>query len=55
VVRGAAQPGGAPGLAAEITVEAAADLQLTPGERVWFVVKALEVALYPSAQRHAGP
>jgi molybdate transport system ATP-binding protein len=55
VVRGPEQPGGAPGLAAEITVEAAADLQLTPGERVWFVVKALEVALYPSAQRHTGP
>jgi molybdate transport system ATP-binding protein len=55
VVRGSEQPGGAPGLAAEITVDAAAELQLTPGERVWFVVKALEVALYPSAQRHAGP
>ncbi len=33
---------------------AAAELQLTPGERVWFVVKALEVALYPSVQRDAG-
>jgi molybdate transport system ATP-binding protein len=55
VVRGPEQPGGAPGLAAEITVDAAAELQLTPGERVWFVVKALELALYPSAQRYAGP
>jgi molybdate transport system ATP-binding protein len=53
VVRGPEQPDGAPGLAAEITVDAAAELQLTPGERVWFVVKALEVALYPSAQRDA--
>ncbi|CDO88807.1 molybdenum ABC transporter ATP-binding protein [Mycobacterium triplex] len=52
VVRGAQQPDGAPGLAAEITVDAAAELRLTPGERVWFSVKALEVALYPAAPRH---
>ena len=51
VVRGPEQPDGAPGLAAEITVDAAADLRLTPGERVWFSVKALEVALYPALQR----
>jgi molybdate transport system ATP-binding protein len=54
LVRGPEQPGGAPGLTAEITVDAAAELQLTPGERVWFVVKAVEVALHPSAQRDAG-
>ncbi|MEE6138297.1 sulfate/molybdate ABC transporter ATP-binding protein [Mycobacterium sp. 050128] len=55
VVRGEEQPGGAPGLAAEITAEAAAELQLTPGDRVWFSVKALEVALYPAAPRRAHP
>jgi molybdate transport system ATP-binding protein len=51
LVRGAEQPDGAPGLAAEITVDAAAELRLTPGERVWFSVKALEVALYPAPRR----
>jgi molybdate transport system ATP-binding protein len=55
LVRGSEQPDGAPGLAAEITVDAAAELRLTPGERVWFVVKALEVALYPAARRRADP
>lgn len=53
VVRGQEQPDGAPGLAAEITVDAAAELRLTPGDRVWFSVKALEVALYPAAARPA--
>ncbi|MCV7032386.1 sulfate/molybdate ABC transporter ATP-binding protein [Mycobacterium sherrisii] len=48
VVRGAEQADGAPGLAAEITVDAAAELRLTPGERVWFTVKARAVALYPA-------
>ena len=51
LVRGPEQPDGAPGLAAEITVDAAAELRLTPGERVWFSVKALEVALYPVPHR----
>ena len=51
LVRGQEQPDGAPGLAAEITVDAAAELRLTPGERVWFSVKALEVMLYPALQR----
>lgn len=50
-VRGDEQPDGAPGLAADITVEAAAELRLTPGQRVWFSVKAQEVALY-SAPAH---
>ena len=36
-----------PGLAADITVDAAAELRLAPGERVWFSIKTLEVALYP--------
>ncbi|QLL05164.1 sulfate/molybdate ABC transporter ATP-binding protein [Mycobacterium vicinigordonae] len=47
LVRGADQPDGAPGLAASITGQAAAELQLTPGRRVWFGVKAHEVALHP--------
>ncbi|HYB36956.1 MAG TPA: sulfate/molybdate ABC transporter ATP-binding protein [Mycobacterium sp.] len=48
-VRGEDQPDGAPGLAADITVDAAAELGLTPGERVWFSVKAQEVTLFPAA------
>jgi molybdate transport system ATP-binding protein len=48
LVRGDQQSDGAPGLAAEITVDAAADLRLAPGERVWFSVKAAEVAFYPT-------
>jgi molybdate transport system ATP-binding protein len=48
VVRGDEQPDGAPGLAAEITADAAAELRLTPGERVWFSVKAHEVTAYPA-------
>ncbi|BDB42551.1 hypothetical protein IWGMT90018_29970 [Mycobacterium kiyosense] len=51
LVRGADQPDGAPGLAASITAEAAAELQLTTGRRVWFSVKALEVALHPCRRR----
>jgi molybdate transport system ATP-binding protein len=53
LVRGQEQSDGAPGLAAEITVDAAAELRLTPGDRVWFTIKALEVALYPAPPRHA--
>jgi molybdate transport system ATP-binding protein len=45
-VRGSEQPDGAPGLTADITVDAAAELSLTPGQRVWFSVKAQEVALH---------
>ena len=52
-VRGQQQPGGAPGLAAHITADAAAELRLTPGERVWFSIKAHEVALYPAPPRRA--
>jgi len=53
LVRGSEQPDGAPGLAAQVTVDAATELRLTPGERVWFSVKAHEVALYPAPQRRA--
>ncbi|WP_264992841.1 TOBE domain-containing protein, partial [Mycobacterium montefiorense] len=55
MVRGQEQPGGAPGLAAEITVDAAAELQLIPGDQVWFSVKALEVTLYPAGPRRTHP
>ncbi len=48
LVRGHEQSDGAPGLAAEITSDAAAELRLAPGHRVWFSVKAHEVALYPT-------
>ncbi|OBK10344.1 sulfate/molybdate ABC transporter ATP-binding protein [Mycobacterium asiaticum] len=54
LVRAADRPDGAPGLTASITAEAAAELQLTPGARMWFTVKAAEVALHPALRRHAG-
>ncbi|BBZ13733.1 sulfate/molybdate ABC transporter ATP-binding protein [Mycobacterium branderi] len=55
-VRAADQPDGAPGLAADVTAEAAAELRLTPGQSVWFSVKAQEVALYTApAHRRAAP
>jgi molybdate transport system ATP-binding protein len=55
-VRGRDQPDGAPGLAADITMDAAAELRLTPGEHVWFSAKAQEVALYPTlSHRSAQP
>ncbi len=47
-VRAEEQPNGAPGLAADITTDSAAQLRLTPGERVFFSVKAQEVTLLPS-------
>ena len=50
-VRADVQPDGAPGLAADITVDAAADLRLAPGERVYFTVKAQEVALHSGLRR----
>ncbi|MGH3964898.1 MAG: sulfate/molybdate ABC transporter ATP-binding protein [Pseudonocardiaceae bacterium] len=39
---------GAAGLAADITPAAAVELGLYPGAGVWFVVKAAEVAVYPT-------
>ncbi|MFI9487988.1 sulfate/molybdate ABC transporter ATP-binding protein [Promicromonospora sp. NPDC052451] len=35
-------------LSADITPQAAADLAITPGDTVWFTVKATEVDLYPA-------
>lgn len=46
-VRGTDQPDGGTGLAADITAAAAADLDLTPGQTVYFAVKAQEVDLHP--------
>ena len=46
-VRADEQPDGAPGLAADITAESAADLRLAPGDRVYFSVKAQEVTVHP--------
>lgn len=53
-VRAEEQPGGAAGLTAEVTAEAAAQLRLTAGDRIWLSVKAQEVALHPAAGRHTG-
>lgn len=47
-VRTDEQPDGAPGLAADITAESAAELRVAPGERVYFTVKAQEVAVHPT-------
>jgi molybdate transport system ATP-binding protein len=46
-VRAEQQPDGSPGLTADVTGESAVELRLTPGERVYFVVKTQEVALHP--------
>lgn len=53
-VRAGEQSDGTPGLAADITAEAAAQLGLAAGRRVWFGVKAQEVALHPSARHTEG-
>jgi molybdate transport system ATP-binding protein len=50
--RAAGQPDGAPGLAADITPDAAADLRVVPGMRLWFAVKAQEVAIHPAYGSH---
>ncbi|WP_409366106.1 TOBE domain-containing protein [Mycolicibacterium elephantis] len=47
-VRAEDQPDGAPGLAADITAESAAELRLAPGDRIYFAVKAQEVSIHPS-------
>lgn len=47
-VRAEDQSDGAPGLAADISVDAAAELRVTPGELVWFSAKAQQVTLYPA-------
>jgi molybdate transport system ATP-binding protein len=47
-VRAEEQPDGVPGIAADITADSAAELRLTPGERVYFSVKAQEITLLAS-------
>jgi molybdate transport system ATP-binding protein len=47
-IRGADQPDGSAGLCADVTAAAATDLDLAPGHRVYFVVKAQEVAIHPA-------
>lgn len=47
-IRGIDQPDGGTGLAADITAASAADLDLEPGQTVYFVVKAQEVELHPA-------
>ncbi|MGD9527600.1 MAG: sulfate/molybdate ABC transporter ATP-binding protein [Pseudonocardia sp.] len=52
-LRAAAPPGGpswVDGLAADVTPAAVADLAVEPGARVWFVVKATEVAVHPTSR-----
>lgn len=49
-VRLAGSPGDGPGLAADVTAAAVAELRLMVGERVWFAVKTQAVALHPSAR-----
>lgn len=41
-----------PGLAADVTAAAVAELRLAAGEQVWFAVKTQAVALYPAARPH---
>lgn len=47
-IRGVDQPDGGTGLAADITAASAANLDLEPGQTVYFVVKAQEVELHPA-------
>ena len=44
-----------PGLAADITQEAATDLRLAVGEAVWFSVKTQEVRLHPARAAQVNP
>ena len=47
-VRGVDHPDASTGLAADITTAAVADLDLAPGQNVYFVVKAQEIELHPA-------
>lgn len=48
-VRLTGSPDGGPGLAADVTAAAVAELRLMVGQRVWFAVKTQAVALHPAA------
>nr|WP_296770556.1 ATP-binding cassette domain-containing protein [Rhodococcus sp. (in: high G+C Gram-positive bacteria)] len=49
-LRGQDNPDGSPGLAADVTPAAVAELDLEPGRRVYFVIKSQEVALHPASR-----
>ncbi|SNS27904.1 sulfate/molybdate ABC transporter ATP-binding protein [Rhodococcoides kyotonense] len=49
-LRGADNPDGSPGIAADVTPMAVAELDLEPGKQVYFVVKSHEVALHPASR-----
>lgn len=53
-VRGADQPDGGAGLAADVTAAAVTDLDLAPGRSVYFVVKAQEVGLHAALPKSLG-
>jgi molybdate transport system ATP-binding protein len=44
-------PAWAEGLAADVTPAALVDLPVEPGDELWFVVKATEVAIHPAGRR----
>lgn len=48
-VRAVDHPDGSVGPVADVTAAAVAQLDLAPGDDVWFAVKATEVAIYPAA------
>lgn len=49
-LRAAKNPDGSPGIAADVTPAAVADLLLEPGMEVYFVVKSQEVTIHPSSR-----
>ena len=49
-VRAEPQADGTPGLAADVTAAAVADLRLAPGDEVWFTVKTQAIALHAAAR-----
>ena len=53
-IRAEEQGDGSPGLAADVTPEALAELALTVGDRVWFTVKTQEVGLHAAYRPQAG-
>lgn len=54
-VRMGEQDDGTPGLAADVTVDAVADLRLIVGERVWFTVKTQGVTLHAATSAPEQP
>jgi molybdate transport system ATP-binding protein len=54
-VRGADQADGGPGLAADVTREAVAELRLTVGKHVWMVVKTQLVSLHAGHRSEMSP